>query len=195
MILARPLPAASPQRAVPMFKIDDSIALRVLRKEDARELFALTDANRDHLRAWLPWVDVVRAEADTRSFIDVTIKQREAGRGPTFAVLRDGAIVGIVGFRPIDRVNRVGEIGYWLAAGCQGRGVMTSCCRFLVRYAFLTLDLNRVEIAAAVGNGRSRAVPERLGFKLEGVLREREDLYGTYVDHAMYSQLRSEFGE
>jgi ribosomal-protein-serine acetyltransferase len=191
---ARPL-AASPQHAVLMFKIDDSIALRVLRQKDAPELFALTDANREHLRAWLPWVDVVRAEADTLSYIDVTIKQREAGRGPTFAVLRDGAIAGIVGFRPIDRVNRVGEIGYWLAAGCQGRGVMTSCCRFLVRYAFLTLDLNRVEIAAAVGNVRSRAVPERLGFKLEGVLRERENLYGTLLDHAMYSQLRREFVE
>lgn len=187
--------AAPPQRAVPMFKIDDSTALRVLRREDARELFALTDANRSHLRVWLPWVDVVRAEADTRSFIEATIKQREAARGPTFAVLRDGAIAGIVGFRPIDRVNRVGEIGYWLAAASQGRGIMTSCCRFLVRYAFHTLDLNRVEIAAGVHNARSRAIPERLGFKLEGVLREREDLYGTYLDHAMYSQLRREFVE
>jgi ribosomal-protein-serine acetyltransferase len=176
-----------------MFRIDDSTSLRVLRREDAPELFAVTDANRDHLREWLPWVDVVRAVADTVSFIEITIKQRESGRGPTFAVLRDGAIAGIVGFRPIDRVNGVGEIGYWLAAGLQGRGVMTSCCRFVVRYAFLTLDLNRVEIAAAVDNARSRAIPERLGFKLEGVLREREHLRGSYLDHAMYSQLRSEF--
>jgi ribosomal-protein-serine acetyltransferase len=176
-----------------MFKIDDSTALRVLRKEDAPELFAVTEENRLYLRAWLPWVDVVRVRADTLSFIEATIKQREAGRGPTFSILHDGAIVGIVGFRPIDRVNRVGEIGYWLAAGVQGRGIMTGSCRFLVRYAFLTLDLNRVEIAAAVANTRSRAIPERLGFKLEGVLRARENLYGTFVDHAMYSQLRSEF--
>ena len=176
-----------------MFKIDDSTGLRALRKEDAPELFAVTDANRKHLRTWLPWVDVVLAEADSLSFIEVTIAQREAGHGPTFAVLRDGAIVGIAGFRPIDRVNRVGEIGYWLTAAAQGRGTMTECCRFLVRYAFLTLDLNRVEIAAATDNHRSRAIPERLGFKLEGVLREREDLYGTFVDHALYSQLRSEF--
>jgi ribosomal-protein-serine acetyltransferase len=176
-----------------MFKIDDSTGLRALRKEDAPELFAVTDANRKHLRTWLPWVDVVLAEADSLSFIEVTIAQREAGHGPTFAVLRDGAIVGIAGFRPIDRVNRVGEIGYWLTAAAQGRGTMTECCRFLVRYAFLTLDLNRVEIAAALGNHRSRAIPERLGFKFEGVLREREDLYGTFVDHALYSQLRSEF--
>jgi ribosomal-protein-serine acetyltransferase len=177
-----------------MFKIDDSTALRALQKEDARELFALTDANRKYLRTWLPWVDVVLAEGDWTAFIERAMAQREAGRGPTFAIVRDGAIVGIVGFmRPIDPANRVGEISYWLAAEAQGRGTMTECCRFIVRYAFLTLDLNRVEIAAATGNTRSRAIPERLGFKFEGVLREREELYGTFVDHALYSQLRSEF--
>jgi ribosomal-protein-serine acetyltransferase len=136
---------------------------------------------------------VVLAEADSAAFIEATSAQREAGRGPTFAILRAGAIAGIAGFRPIDRVNRVGEIGYWLTAAAQGHGTMTECCRFLVRYAFLTLDLNRVEIAAATGNHRSRAIPERLGFKFEGVLREREELYGTFVDHALYSQLRAEF--
>ena len=176
-----------------MFKIDDTTALRLLRAEDAPELFALTDSNRKHLRAWLPWVDAVLAEVDSALFIEATIAQREAGRGPTFTVLRAGAIAGIAGFRPIDRVNRVGEIGYWLAAPAQGRGTMTECCRFLVRYAFLTLDLNCVVIAAATENQRSRAIPERLGFKFEGVLREREELYGTFVDHAMYSQVRAEF--
>ena len=176
-----------------MFKIDDSTALRVLRVEDAPELFALTNANRAYLRVWLPWLDVVRTEADSASFIEAMIAQREAGLGPTFAIVRDGAIAGVIGFRAIDRVNRVGEIGYWLAAGAQGSGTMTACCRFVVRYAFLTLDLNRVEIAAATDNQRSRAIPERLGFKLEGVLRQREHLYGRYLDHAVYSQLRSEF--
>ena len=176
-----------------MFKIDDTTALRLLRAQDAPELFALTDSNRKHLRAWLPWVDVTLTEVDSASFIETTIAQREAGRGPQFAVLCNGAIAGVAGFRPIDRVNRVGEIGYWLAAAAQGRGTMTECCRFLVRYAFLTLALNCVVIAAATDNQRSRAIPERLGFKFEGVLRQREDLYGTCVDHAVYSQLRREF--
>jgi ribosomal-protein-serine acetyltransferase len=178
-----------------MFTIDSSTSLRVLRREDAPELFAVTAANREHLREWLPWVDVVRAVGDTLSYIDVTIGHREGGRGPTFAILCGGAITGVIGFRPVDRVNNVGEIGYWLAAGAQGRGVMTRCCRFLVRYAFLTLDLNRVEIAAAIDNVRSRAIPERLGFTLEGVLRQREHLRGRYLSHAMYSMLRGELSE
>jgi ribosomal-protein-serine acetyltransferase len=176
-----------------MFAIDSSVALRVLREDDAAELFALTDSNREYLRRWLPWVDLVTSEQDSRSFLANVTAQREDGRGPTFGILCDGALSGVVGYLPIDLANRIGEIGYWLAPRAQGRGVMTQCCQFVVRYGFLTLDLNRIQIAAGTDNHDSRAIPERLGFKLEGILRAREALYGTFIDHALYSLLRSEF--
>jgi ribosomal-protein-serine acetyltransferase len=176
-----------------MFVIDRSTSLRVLHEDDAPELFELTDDNRTHLRQWLPWLDVVTREADTRAYLRATTKQRKEGRGPVFGILHEGGLAGVIGFLPLDRVNRFGEIGYWLAKNYQGRGVMTQCCRFVVRYGFLTLDLNRIQIAAATENRQSRAIPERLGFTLEGVLRARENLYGTFVDHAVYSLLRNEF--
>ncbi len=173
-----------------MFIIDERTALRPLALADAAELFALTDANRSHLRRWLPWVDVVTSEAHTREFIESTIEQRESGRGPVFAITHGAALVGTIGFRPIDRLNCIGEIGYWLAAAAQGGGIMTACCRFVVRYGFYTLDLHRIQIAAAVDNLRSRAIPERLGFTLEGILRGRENRDGVFTDHAMYALLR-----
>ncbi len=176
-----------------MFVIDPSTALRVLHEDDARELYFLTDDNRAHLRRWLPWLDVVTREADTRAYLKATMKQRKEGRGPVFGILNDGALAGVIGFLPIDRVNRVGEIGYWLAEDRQGRGMMTQCCHFVVRYGFLTLDLNRIQIAAATENLKSRAIPERLGFRLEGIMRARENLYGRFVDHAVYALLRTEF--
>ena len=176
-----------------MFVIDSATALRVLREADAAELFALTEANRAYLRQWLPWVDLVTSEEDSHSFLATVATQHKEGRGPTFGILRDGNLVGVVGYLPIDRVNRVGEIGYWLAERAQGQGVMTASCRFAARYGFLTLDLNRIQIAAGIDNAASRAIPERLGFKLEGILRGRENLYGRFIDHAMYAQLRSEF--
>lgn len=176
-----------------MFIIDADIGLRVLRESDAAELYALTDANRVFLRQWLPWLDVVTCYADTLAYLRTMAEQREQGRAATFGVLRSGALAGVVGFHRIDRVHRSGDIGYWLAESRQGAGVMTACCRFLVRYGFETLDLNRIQIAAATENRRSRAIPERLGFTLEGVLRQNENLYGTFVDHALYSLLRSDF--
>lgn len=176
-----------------MFVIDSATALRVLREADAAELFALTEANRAYLRRWLPWVDLVTSEEDSRSFLRTVVEQREQGRGTTFGILYEGALGGVIGYLPIDRVNRIGEIGYWLAEPLTGRGIMTQCCRFVVRYGFLTLDLNRIQIACGTENRESRAIPERLGFRFEGILRARECVRGEFIDHAMYSMLRSEF--
>jgi len=66
---------------------------------------------------------------------------------------------------------------------------MRKACRSLVEYAFDEWHLNRVEIRCAVGNTKSRAIPERLGFKSEGILREAEWLYDHYVDHIIYGML------
>jgi ribosomal-protein-serine acetyltransferase len=178
-----------------LFHITETTSLRILCREDAPELFAVTDANRRYLRRWLPWLDAVQTEAHTREFIESAIRQRESGFGPTFSIRYRGAVAGVIGFHPIDRVHRVGDIGYWLAEKNQRKGIMTECCRFVVRYGFYTLDLNRIQIPVATGNRRSRMIPERLGFRFEGILRERENLYGRFVDHAMYAMLRSELSD
>jgi ribosomal-protein-serine acetyltransferase len=69
---------------------------------------------------------------------------------------------------------------------------MTAACRAVVRHAFAEMHLQRVVIRCAVENRRSRAIPERLGFKLEGVEREAEWLYDHFVDLAVYSLLERE---
>ncbi len=72
-------------------------------------------------------------------------------------------------------------------------GRMSRACSALVDIAFSRLNLNRVEIWCAFENTRCRAVPEKLGFKIEGVLRQRERIYDHFVDIAAYSLLSSEW--
>ena len=72
---------------------------------------------------------------------------------------------------------------------------MTASCRAVVQYAFNDMGLNRVVIRCATGNRRSRAIPERLGFTLEGVAKQSEWLYDHFVDLAIYSLLRSEWSD
>ena len=65
--------------------------------------------------------------------------------------------------------------------------------RALIEHAFVARELHRVVIRAGVGNARSRAVAERLGFTLEGVLRQAERYPdGRYIDLAVYGLLASE---
>jgi ribosomal-protein-serine acetyltransferase len=71
---------------------------------------------------------------------------------------------------------------------------MTECCRAFIAHAFETWKLNRITIECATENTRSRGVPERLGFKLEGVVRQSEWLHDRYVDHALYGLLKSDGG-
>src|SRR3712207_9583243 len=59
--------------------------------------------------------------------------------------------------------------------------------------SFLELGLNRVGIACAVENEKSCAIPERLGFRNEGVQRQAEWLYDRFVDHVGYAVLASEW--
>jgi len=92
----------------------------------------------------------------------------------------------------VDWANRSTALSYWLDEAHQGKGIVTASCRAFVSHTFTTWKLNRITIQCATGNTRSRAIPERLGFKLEGILREAEWLYDHYVDHVLYALLRSD---
>jgi ribosomal-protein-serine acetyltransferase len=168
--------------------------LRPLEESDAEELYALTDANRAHLEPWLPWVSSTTSPDDSLQFIRATRRQLEDDAGMELALVdADGAIAGVAGLHPFDWQNRAGTIGYWLAAQRQGRGLMTAAVRALVDHAFGERGLHRIEIAAAVDNARSRAIPERLGFRAEGVRRQAERHGDRYLDLVVYALLAPEW--
>jgi ribosomal-protein-serine acetyltransferase len=167
--------------------------LRLLEEADADELFALTDRNREHLGPWMPWVPGTRSSEDSLAFIRTARRQVSDNDGLQTAIVRDGAIAGVVGYHQVDWQNRATSIGYWLSADEQGRGTMTEAVRALVDHAFGPWRLERVEIAAAVDNARSRAIPERLGFREEGVRRRAERVGDRWLDHAVYAMLASDW--
>lgn len=163
--------------------------LRLLELSHAEPLFALVDSCRSYLRPWLPWVDGTRAVSDTKAFIELTRKQLAEDNGFQAGIWLDGRIVGVIGFHKVDRKNRSTTIGYWLGETHQGKGLMTRACETLVDHAFKDLGLNRVEIRCATENKKSQAIPERLGFRKEGVSHDSEWLYDHFVDHVIYGML------
>lgn len=177
------------------FFIDERTVLRPIAESDVVPLFEAVDRNRAHLRRFLPWLDSTRGAADIDAFRLRALAQERDGIGLTRMIEHAAAIRGIVGFNHIDLFNRRAELGYWIDRTLEGRGVCRQACSVVIRYAFDELDLNRISIAAAVDNRRSRALAERLGFTQEGVRREAEWLYDHFVDHAMYGLLRREWRE
>jgi ribosomal-protein-serine acetyltransferase len=168
--------------------ISDELHLRVLEESDAREVHALVEGNRAFLARWMPWAADQEIERTT-NFIRGTRQRFETGDSFETAVVLDGRIAGCAGFPVIDRVARNAIIGYWLAEEYEGRGLITRAVRALIDHAFGEWQLHRVEIRAAAENLRSRAVPERLGFTQEGVLREAELVGGEYQDLVVYGLL------
>jgi len=83
-------------------------------------------------------------------------------------------------------MNKNVEIGYWLAKEFEGKGLMTKSCKVLVDYAFHESKLKRVQIRCATGNVKSCRIPERLGFRKEGLVLQAEYLYGRFVDLVVY---------
>ncbi len=175
------------------FRIDGNTELRLLEERHVPELFRLVDQNRAYLREWLPWLDDNTSPADTKKFVRHSLDKFAANNGFQVGIWFRGKLVGVIGYHGVDWVNRSTSIGYWLAAAYQGQGLVTRACQALVDYAFTEWSLNRVEIRCAVGNRKSRAIPGRLGFKEEGIIRQPEWLYDHFVDHVVYGMLASEW--
>jgi ribosomal-protein-serine acetyltransferase len=85
------------------------------------------------------------------------------------------------------------SIGYWLDEKYVGKGIMTKACIEFINYAFDVYKLNRVEIRCAEDNLKSRAIPERLGFTKEGIIRDGELLNDGYTNCIIYGLLRREW--
>lgn len=170
--------------------IDNETRLRKLIMRDAGELFALVDANREHLREWLPWVDACTSVADSRHFIFASISQDSHNRGFQCAITLRKRIVGVAGFHPIDWRARSVALGYWLDRGHCGRGIATRAVLALTQHAFNRLQLKRVELRIAPENRRSRALAERLQMSVMRRVERAELLCGRWVDHVVYATER-----
>ena len=174
-------------------KIRNDVELRAFAEQNAEGLYAVVKENYAHLRPFLHWVTPDYSSASALEFIRRTEKADAEKASRTFGIFCGEKIVGVIGFVNFGWESRSTEIGYWIAKNYEGKGIVTDSCKVLVGCAFRELELNRVEIRCATENERSRAIPERLDFKLEGVLRQALWRHTRFFDMAIYSLLAEEY--
>jgi ribosomal-protein-serine acetyltransferase len=166
--------------------------MRILSPADASELFALVCRNRNRLAEYLPWVHRTQAVSDVADFLTSAAGQHAAGLGFHAGIVWDGRLAGCAGMHPIDKLHRSVALGYWIDENAEGRGLATRATAQLVHLSFAEYGLHRVEIRCAVGNHRSRAIPLRLGFREEGILRHAQLVDGRWFDLHIFGRLATD---
>ena len=162
-----------------------------------------TDADRDDLVALMtdahvlrfwdapPWPDAGRFDR----FLSGSRQMAEEGTGVRLIVERrtDHSFLGWCTVDRWDAGYRSASLGYCLAEAAWGQGYATEAASALLAWAYATLDLNRVQAEADTRNAASGRVLEKLGFRLEGTLREDCVVDGVVSDSWVYGLLRREW--
>jgi ribosomal-protein-serine acetyltransferase len=171
------------------YKIDKDTELRLFEDRHAEEVFALLVENRERH----PELGENFSLADAQKKIRHDLALFAENKGLGVGIWYKDVLAGGVRYHEIDWSNRMTELGYWISEGFEGKGLVTKTCRVLIDRAFNELGLNRIIISCSSENQKSRAIPERLGFKQEGILRQSELLQDRFVDMLIYGLLANEW--
>lgn len=136
--------------------------------------------------------------ADAQEVMDWIGDIHQHRRGMRWAIAlagEPGHLIGTGGFNIWRRENNSAEIGYDLAKRHWGQGLMTEALVPMLRFGFERMGLNRIEADVTVGNEASVRVLAKLGFREEGVLRQRGFWKGAYHDLRLFSLLHREWAD
>lgn len=158
----------------------------------------LVDAVRDG-EVWNLWYTVVPAPEQMRAEIERRLAEQAAGTMLPFVSRRnsDGLVLGMTTYMAIDGSLPRVEIGStWNRASASGTGTNVDAKLLLLTHAFEVLDCPAVEFRTHWMNAQSRAAIERLGAKLDGVLRSHTRMAnGSLRDTCVYSIIASEWSQ
>lgn len=160
----------------------------VLRPPEARDERAFLAVARASRRLHTPWISPPLARAAYRKWL-----RDERPNRLRLLVFDRGVLAGYVGINDIVRgITQTGNLAYWVAATHARRGVMTQALRAVIRHAFQTLRLHRLEAGIQPGNRASKALVKRLGFRYEGLAKRLIKIRGRWRDHERWAILADE---
>lgn len=180
-------------REVFAISLDGGAELRPLEPWQAEEFLAHMDRARAAVDPWIPWAskstDLDSARATLQGYAD----RQAADAGRAYGIWLDGTLVGGTLFVHFDAAAGTCEIGCWLEPAGQGRGLVTRSVRHLIDWAVRVRGIHRIAWRTRPDNAASRAVAQRLGMRLDGVLRGEYLYNGVRYDTEVWSLLAPEW--
>ena len=136
---------------------------------------------------------------DQRSYLarcSARDRERQLETGYGCGIFIDNAFVGEININKIQRGPfQNAYVGYWIDKSMAGNGYMPEACALILRFAFETLELHRVQISIIPRNQPSRRVVEKLGLREEGIAQRYLEINGVWEDHVRYAMTSEEWNE
>jgi ribosomal-protein-serine acetyltransferase len=185
VLLNLPLPIITPRLILKSPKVGDGVIVN----EAVLESF-------DTLNQIMPWAKEKPSVDDSEEFVrqaaaNWILKKNDEPYLPLFMFdKKTSRFVGGAGYHHFDWSVPCIEIGYWIRSTYAGYGLMTEAINALTQYAFKQLDVRRITITCDVNNVRSKKIPERLGYVLEGTLKanRKNHVTGEISNTLIYSR-------
>ncbi|HUR96702.1 MAG TPA: GNAT family N-acetyltransferase [Pyrinomonadaceae bacterium] len=171
------------------FELSEGVTLRAWEESDLLDAYDIVIQERAHLQTFMRWMTNEYSMEDSRKFLTNAIANRKEKKNLGLGIFRGDKLIGSIGFVYFDWEARKTEIGYWIAKVEEGKGIVTAATRRLIEYTFDELGFNRVEIRCSTENARSAAVPIRLGFRKEALLRQAEVIHDRLHDFFVFALL------
>lgn len=167
------------------------IRIRRYEPNDVDAVYEAVMESKAELLLWMPWCHHAYSRHDAAAWVESRPNAWETNQEWSFVVVNaEGKLLGACGIHRIDRLNGVGELGYWVRTSETSHGVATLAATLLSQWAFQEMGLHRIEIVASVENAASLRVAEKVGAIREGVLRERILLHGRRHDGELWALLK-----
>lgn len=168
---------------------DETILIRPYKPEDIPAMFEAVRESISEVSRWLEWCHADYKIEETEDYIMSRAQAWNNGDEYSFAIFdnKTKKFVGGVGLNLINRKFKLCNLGYWVRTGETGRNIASKATKLAARFALTELNLNRVEIVAAVGNLASQRTAEKAGALREGVIRRALPLHGKIHDCVLFS--------
>src|ERR1700730_5962953 len=173
------------------YNVDNDISLKFMFLKDSHELFNFFEKERKRFQKYLLIINKLKNEDDVKEFIKDNLKKYIDNEGiPNFlSITHKNKIIGIIGFWNFNGRAKSVELGYAISMEYEGKGYVTLCLKKIIDILFTKMDINKIIIRTSTKNPKSYAIPERLKFIKEGILRQEEYVNNEFIDLNVYSLL------
>lgn len=165
-----------------LLEVEDNLVIESLDVKFAKEMFDVVDKNRLRLKKFLGWLDNIKTANDEEDYIKGLNKEIITN----FVIKFDNAVVGTVDFHDYNVNEKSADIGYWIDIDFEGKGIITKCCKRLIKYGFDELGLKNIIIHCDVQNIKSENVAKKLDFDFVKIVKNHCNLYGVWSDSKEY---------